>query len=159
MSKEFYNYYKNLLDNFTILRKNNKKHIYRIKDGILHFDIDLKKAECSMCKNVKTCNLKKCVHIYKLFQNIYSVPYNYLQFLWINDNYLKVLKNEEIIIQSSDTECSICLEDAGLDGYNENKIKHCLDCGRFYHYKCLSKANIDKECLNCKENGLPDWLK
>ena len=51
-----------------------------------------------MCKNVATCNLKKGVHIYKIFQNIYDVPYNYLQFLWINDNYLKVLKNEEIIM-------------------------------------------------------------
>ena len=155
MSKEFSNYFKNLTDNFIILRKNKKKHIYRIKDGFINFDLDLKKTNCPICKTVSTCNLKKCNHIYKLYQNEYNVPYEKLQFLWINDNYLRILENKEIIVQSKDTECSICLEDC----YNEIKIKHCLECGKFNHINCLTKANSLDECLNCKQDGLPGWLK
>ena len=44
-------------------------------------------------------------------------------------------------ILSNDVECPICLDDAGLDSYRENKVIHCLVCGKFYHTNYLRKRN------------------
>ena len=122
------------------------------------FIVDLKNNNCSLCNNVSTCSLKKCIHIYKLYCEVYNVDINKLQFLWINDNFKKIKNNEEIIIQPNDIECPICLDDAGLEGYNESKVIHCLDCGKFYHNKCLEKNKKGMKCLVCTNNWLPDWL-
>ena len=82
-----------------------------------------------------------------------------MQYLWINDNYLKILNKEEPIIQSNDIECPICLDDAGLENYDKYNVIHCLDCGKFYHVKCLKNAKKGIQCLICTSNWLPDWLK
>ena len=158
MSKEFVDYINGFKDNSIIIRENSKKHKFKLKEGIITFDIDLKNINCVMCKNVNTCSLKKCIHIYKIYEKVYKVPFNNLQFLWTNNNYLKVLKGEDMEILPNDIECPICLDDVGTQNYNYNKIIHCLDCGKFYHKLCLSKSNKGIVCLNCTNNWLPNWM-
>jgi hypothetical protein len=158
MSKEFINYINGHKDKSIITRENLKKHKFKLTEGIMTFDVDLKLLNCVLCKNVNTCSLKKCIHIYKLFEIVYKVPFDKLQYLWSNNNYLKVLNGEDMEILSNDVECPICLDDAGLDSYRENKVIHCLVCGKFYHTNCLRKSNKGIVCLNCTNNWLPDWM-
>lgn len=159
MSKEFKNYLSQRIIDFNIIKKNKKNHKFKVNEGYFTFEIDLKKTSCLKCNNNNGCSLKKCYHIYKIYNSIYNIPFEKLQFLWINDNYLKVLDNKEIEIQPPDIECPICLEDAGSNDYNPNKVIHCLDCGKFYHINCLNKTKKGIVCLNCTNNWLPDWMK
>lgn len=158
MSKEFCDYMNNLNGNFTITKIDSKKQICYIKDGFINFSIKLKKSTCPICPSSNSCCLKKCIHLYKIYLDSYNVPFNKLQFLWINDNHLRVLKKEEMIILPNDVECPICLDDAGSVDYNPRKVFHCLDCGKFFHINCLTKAKKGKVCLNCTSNGMPDWM-
>ena len=88
--------------------------------------------------------------------DVYNVPFEHLQFLWTNNNYLKILKEEPMEIQSNDIECPICLDE--VDYKYNSKILHCLDCGKFYHINCLNKSNKGIVCLNCTNNWLPEWM-
>ena len=159
MSKEFIEHIKNINGNISIVKKDFKKLKFKIKEGFTTFIVDLKNNECSFCEKVSSCSLKKCVHIYKLYYELYKLNAEDLQFLWINDNYKKVKNNEEMIIQSTDIECPICLDDAGGNKYNKSKVIHCLDCGKFYHINCLEKAKKGIKCLICTNNWLPNWLE
>tara|TARA_B100000927_G_C16285980_1_gene397499 strand:+ start:242 stop:727 length:486 start_codon:yes stop_codon:yes gene_type:complete len=158
MSKEFCDYINNLNYNFIITRQDTKKHKFSLKQGIINFKIDLKNGICPICPKINICSLKKCAHLYKIFEEVYNVPFEKLQYLWTNDNYKKVLNKEEMIILDNDIECPICLEDAGKIGYDRHKVIHCLDCGKFAHSKCLIKSNRGIKCLICTSNWLPDWL-
>ena len=158
MSKEFYEYMDGFKDDFIINKKHKKKHKYSIKKGFINFNINLINPDCPFCDKSSTCSLKKCIHIYKIYNTVYNVPRDKLVFLWINDNYLKVLNNEKMVILPDDIECPICLENAGFNNYIKNKTIHCLDCGKFYHTKCLDKTKKGKVCLICTNNWLPEWL-
>ena len=158
MSKEFCEHIDKLNSNIIILRKDFKKLKFKIKEGFTTFIVDLKKNECSFCNKVSSCSLKKCIHIYKLYYELYQLDINELQFLWVNDNDKKVKNKEDMVILSDDIECPICFDDAGTKGYNKLKVIHCLDCGKFYHNKCLEKSKKGIKCLVCTNNWLPDWL-
>jgi|TARA_B100000524_G_scaffold237794_1_gene126767 hypothetical protein len=159
MSKEFKNFIKKKESNFISIKNNKKKHIYKIKDGYFTFDINLENPSCILCNSSKGCSLKKCYHLYKLLNLHYNISFDNLQFLWINDNYIKALNNQKLEIQSIDLECPICLEIAWSEKYNPNKTIHCLDCGKFYHIDCLNKTKKGIVCLNCNNDWLPQWMK
>ena len=135
------------------------QHTFKIKEGLVTFNVNLKNIDCSFCEKVKFCNLKKCIHIYKIYHEIYGIPINMLQFLWTNNNYLRVLNDEKMIVKDIDTECLICLEDAGYTDYNPYKAIHCLDCGIFTHRKCLERSDKGIVCLNCLNDWIPKWMK
>ena len=58
MSKEFINYIDGFKDKSIITRENLKKHKFKLREGIMTFDVDLKHLNCILCKNVNTCSLK-----------------------------------------------------------------------------------------------------
>ena len=150
MSKDFINYYYKNKKNFNIVKENKKKDNYMLKEGIFKFNVNLKKLTCGLCKTKNLCHLKKCHHIYQLYNTIYQIPINSLEFLWKNDNYINVLKGKEIVINEKDTECVICLDDVFETG-NYDKITTCLSCGKYYHTKCLRRCK-KFICLNCKKD-------
>lgn len=156
MSNEFNNYLTKIHKNFTLVKKDFKKHKFTLKEGFITFTVDLKNINCSMCntKDLNICSLKKCSHIYRLFNELYNVPNDKLHFLWLNDNYKSILEKKEMTITDNDIECPICYEDATI-----KKNIHCLDCGKFYHVKCLEKSKKGIVCLICTNNWKPDWLK
>ena len=162
MSKEFRDYLNNMTTNFIILKQNKSNTVFTMKEGFVKFVVDIKKLSCTFCKEVKECSLKKCKHIYFIYSNVYNVDYHDLQFLWVNDNYKRIIKSEEIKLEDEDTCCMVCLEDASNKNINFDKIKHCLDCGKFYHLKCLKnikKENNEIKCLMCTNNWKPEWMK
>lgn len=168
ITNEFNNYYKDFKFNFTILKKDKKRHVYTLKEGVITFKVYLKEITCTLCNSIgssiNTCNLKKCKHIYYIYQKLYNVPYEELIYLWINNNHINILNNEKMVILDKDIECSICLEDAGGKYYNSEKIIHCLECGNFQHRLCLDKVKKQKKsneivCINCYTNWLPNWMK
>ena len=170
MSKEFNDYLNNCIKSFNkfkILKKNKNKTIYTLSEGMgmfqMKFIVNIKELSCTMCsKSVKECSLKKCKHIYYIFLHEYNISKHNLQFLWINDNYLKVIDKKEMIFEDEDINCPICLDDSTSHNIDFNKIIHCLDCGKFYHTKCLKAACKDKKeikCLICTNNWKPDWMK
>ena len=145
MSQQFYDYYNFIKKGFDILKSNKTKTIFRIKQHYYIFNVDLKNIKCDWCKDLPLCNLKKCYHIYHLYEKIYKISPFDLEFLWKNDNYLKVIVGEDILFDEKDTECMICLEDTFPD---YTKLYCCLNCGTYYHIKCLRKMKKSK-CLNC----------
>jgi len=151
MSEQFLKYYKSIKKNFYIIKKNNNKKIYKIRDGRIVFSVDLKNIKCGLCDNTSLCELKKCNHIYQLFNTEFNVPEEKLEFLWKNDNHARVLDGEEIVLKEEDLDCVICLEFV-FDKNSYKKRICCLNCGKYYHHKCLNRCN-KFECLNCKN----DW--
>ena len=150
MSYQFYEYYNSIKKPLNIIKINKKKHIYFLKEGIINFSVKLKQLDCQLCSKKKECDLKKCNHIYQLFNQYYNINEYLLQFLFINDNYKKALKNEELIIEEKDLECPICLENTEIINKPDNKIINCLNCNKFYHRKCLNKTN-KKICYICSD--------
>ena len=169
MSKEFNDYINSCIVNFNkfkILKKNKKNTVYTMAEGIgmfqMKFNVNVKELSCTMCKSVKECSLKKCRHLYYIFYNDYGVQKYDLQFLWINDNYKRVLEGEKMIFEEDDLNCPVCLDDSTSCFLDFNKITHCLDCGKFYHTKCLKEACKNKnevKCLICTNNWKPEWMK
>jgi hypothetical protein len=141
MSYQFYNYFNSIKKPLNVIKINKKKHIYYLKEGIINFSVKLKQLDCQLCSKKKECDLKKCNHIYQLFNEYYNIDEYLLQFLFINDNYKKALKNEELNIDEKDLECPICLENTEIIKRPNNKIINCLNCNKFYHNKCLNKTN------------------
>mgnify|MGYP006095307667 FL=1 len=150
MSKDFIDYYYKNKKNFTITKKDKNKCIFILKEGLFKFKVNLKNLTCSFCKTTKLCNLKKCNHIYQLFNIIYNVPVDLLEFLWKNNNSNRILNGEELKIYENDTECMICLDDI-FKNCNYNKVTSCLLCGKYYHTKCLRRCK-EFICLNCNNN-------
>ena len=147
MNEVFYKYYIDILKNIatlTIFKK--KKSTISIKDGFLSFNINLKNLnECQCCGKFKMCDYRKCKHIYFILVDYYKLTYNDLFFLWKNNNYEKLLKNETF--DYSEEECSVCIDSIF---YNKQKYVHCLNCGVCYHSKCINKCK-DTKCLNCMQ--------
>lgn len=166
MSNEFTKYLSELsFSNISILPNKKKKFIktinnqqistkYHIKDGYINFDINLKEPKCRICKDVPFCSLKKCKHLIKLYQNVFNLSNYHLQFIWMNNNTTNLINGKPIEIKEADLECPICLDSVDLNTnniYNLDKIYHCLDCGKFYHKKCMIMAKSNK-CLNCYDH-------
>ena len=151
ISNEFYEYINKL--NFTRishykLKRNKKKYLFGIKDGIFNFKVNLKNFSCSLCKNNKQCSLKKCKHIYYILMKIYKLTPIELMFIGINNNIENVIENKEIKITEEDLECPICIDNMFQYNLPNNKRLHCLNCGKFYHTKCYRKLK-DNKCVNC----------
>ena len=156
MSNDFTKYLSGLsFNNISIIPNKKKRYTkiinnkpistrYHIKDGFINFDINLKDPKCIICKDVPLCSLKKCKHLIKLYD---------LQFIWMNNNTNNLLEGGSLEIKETDLECPICLDIVNLN-HSLDKINHCLDCGKFYHRKCMIKAKANK-CLNCYDHWKP----
>lgn len=151
MSYQFYKYYNDIKKNFNILKENKSKTIFTIKENNFKFKVDLKKLTCTVCPKKKLCEIKKCNHIYQLYSKYYDISDILLPFLWINDNYLKILNNKEMIIQEKDIECPICLDNTDIIKKANKNIIHCLNCNKYYHKKCINKLKKNK-CPTCFYN-------
>lgn len=169
MSNEFTKYLSGLsFNNISIIPNKKKRYTkiinnqpistrYHIKDGFINFDINLKDPKCIICKDVPLCGLKKCKHLIKLYQSVFDLSDYDLQFIWMNNNTNNLLEGKPIEIKEADLECPICLDIVNLNtknSYSLDKINHCLDCGKFYHRKCMIKAKANK-CLNCYDHWKP----
>ena len=147
-SDGFYNYLNQLkLSGITIKQKT--KYIYTIKDGYYNFNINLKKLNCFLCKNYKTCSLKKCKHIYLILFKFFKLSNAELMFLWINDNFKNIIEQKEMVIKIQDLECLICIDNVFKKYTKIKQIIHCLNCGKFFHQKCYQKTFSNK-CVNCQ---------
>ena len=109
--------------------KQHKKNKFTIKDGIVKFTIDLKNLNCQICNKIKKCSLKKCEHIYYIL--LYHLK-------------LDIYKLLNFLSSSIENECIICMRRL----QHTKTIYQCLDCGKFYHHKCINKCNA-KYCMNC----------
>jgi hypothetical protein len=148
MSYQFHLYYNDIKKQFIVLKENKSKTIFTLKENNFKFKVNLEKLTCTMCSKKRLSEIKKCNHIYQLYHQYYNISILLLPFLWINDNYLKVLNNKEIEINDKDTECLICLENTEIINKPNKKIIHCLNCNKYYHSKCINKIK-NKKCQNC----------
>ena len=130
MSNEFNNYLTKIHKNFTLVKKDFKKHKFTLKEGFITFTVDLKNINCSMCntKDLNICSLKKCSHIYRLFNELYNVPNDKLHFLWLNDNYKSILEKSPLEIAAKKHE---------LIAYKHEGFWQCMDTKR-------DKDNLEK---------------
>ncbi len=151
MSYQFHIYYQKIKKDFLIIKENKSKTIFTLKEKNFKFKVNLKDVTCSMCHIKRLSEIKKCNHIYQLYNKYYNISILLLPFLWINDNHYKVLNHQEIEINEIDTECPICLEDTEIVQKANKKIIHCLNCNKYYHKKCINKMKGNK-CLTCFSN-------
>ncbi len=146
MSDIFYKYYNDILNDikFITIKKNNKKTF--LQDGILKIKFD-DLINCTTCGKFTECEYTKCKHIYTILIKDYKLNFYDLFFLWKNNNYDKLLNNNQFDYSFED--CNFCLDQIN---YEKNKsYTQCLECGCCYHIKCLRQ--YDKfNCINCTKN-------
>ena len=151
MSYQFYIYYNEIKKNFIVLKEKKSKTVFTLKENNFKFKVNLKNLTCSMCSKKRLSEIKKCNHIYQLYNQYYDISILLLPFLWINDNHHKVLNHKDIEINEKDTECPICLEDTEIIKKANKNIIHCLNCNKYYHKKCINKMKGNK-CPTCFSN-------
>ena len=151
MSFQFYKYYNNIKKEFMIIKENKSKTVFTIKENNFKFKVNLKNVTCTMCTKKKLCEIKKCNHIYQLFNKYYNISDILLPFLWINNNHLKIINKENIQIDEKDIECPICLDSTEIIKKANRNIIHCLNCNKYYHKKCVNKLKGTK-CPICYNN-------